>query len=419
MICADLPMTKTMETEAPPVVVARQPVFDRRRRLYGYELLFRALDPERAVVVDHERASAHVLVTALGDIGIGALAGGRVAGVNVTRQFLLDVDPLPFAPGEVVLELLEDQVVDDALLERCAALREAGHLIALDDFTLSDETAPLLEHARFVKLDVRQHGLDGLPAQIFAIRRAGFRGRLLAEKVETEAEHSACLRLGFDFFQGRYFARPQLVSGRALHTSSLQSLHAAAALSDDEIGFEALEQLVSRDPGLAMRLLRLLNSAAFSLRRRITTVHEALVLLGVRTVRQWAMLVALAGLPETPDELLPNALVRARMLERLAELRGDPVPAGAFVVGLFSLADAMLGVPMEEAIADLPLAEEHLAALLRHEGPNGRALATVIAHERGDDWSPADAGVSIDEFAAAYTDALAWAYDAEPDLKAA
>ena len=168
-----------------------------------------------------------------------------------------------------------------------------------------------------------------------------------------------------------------------------------------------------------MRLLRLLNSAAFPLRRRVHTVHDALVMLGVRTVRQWAMLIVLAGLPRTRDELLPHALVRARLLERLADLRGDPTPAGAFVVGLFSLVDAMLGVPMDEALGDLPLAEEHLDALLRREGPNGRALAAVDAHERGDEWAPADAGVPADRFGAAYAEALAWAFDAAPGLKAA
>ena len=419
MFRAGRPMTSVMALDAPPVVVARQPVFDRRRHLVGYELLFRALDPTRALVVDHERASAHVLVTALADIGIGPLSSGLWAGLNVTRQFLLDVDPLPFAPGEVVLELLENQLVDAALLDRCAELAAQGHMIGLDDFAYSDATAPLLEHARVVKLDVREHGIEGLPAQILAIRRAGFSGSLLAEKIETQTEHDACLRLGFDYFQGELFAHPQLVSGHALQTSSLQALHAAATLTDDELGFEALEELVSRDPGLAMRLLRLLNSAAFPLRRRVETVHDALVMLGVRTVRQWAMLIVLAGLPSTRDELLPNALVRARLLEILAGLRGDPTPAGAFVVGLFSLADEMLGVPMDEALGDLPLAEEHLAALLRREGPNGRALAAVVAHERGEPWAPADAGVPVERFAAAYAEALVWAFEAEPGLKAA
>jgi EAL and modified HD-GYP domain-containing signal transduction protein len=225
--------------------------------------------------------------------------------------------------------------------------------------------------------------------------------------------------MGFDLFQGWFFCKPPLVEGRAPSTSATNALRAAAELTVEDLPFEQLERIVSHDPGLTMRLLRLLNSAAFPTNRQIRTVHEALVMLGERTVRQWAMLIILAGLPASCDELLPTALIRARLLERLSAARGDESPDGAFIVGLFSVVDAMLGVTMDDILSELPLADEHLDALLRREGPNGRALSAVIAHERGEDWAAADVGVTPERFADAHLEAIDWARGCAPGLVAA
>jgi EAL and modified HD-GYP domain-containing signal transduction protein len=400
--------------ESPSVLVARQPICDRHRRSVGYELLFRAHDREHALVVDDEQATAHVLVTAFADIGVRQLVGTRFAAINVSRRFLLDVDPLPFGPRNIVLELLEDQVVDPPLLARLYELRAAGYTFALDDYRWAPSSAPLLEVANMVKLDVLALGQAGTEQEL--ARLQDFRGRLVAEKVETEAEFERCLQLGFDLFQGYFFCRPELVEGRPISTTSLRALQTAAEVVDANVTFEELEQIVSRDPGLTVRLLRLLNSAAFSLNRKIGTVREALIMLGERNVRQWTVLILLAGLPTAADELLPTALVRARLLQQLAEQRGDREPAGAFVVGLFSVVDALLATPMDEVLRDVPLSDAHTAALLRHEGPNGRALEAVIAHERGERWDAQLAGTAIAGFGAAYVEAVDWAAAALPAL---
>jgi EAL and modified HD-GYP domain-containing signal transduction protein len=400
--------------EAPAVLVARQPICDRHRHSVGYELLFRAHDREQALVVDDEQATAHVLVTSFADIGVRQLVGSRFAAINVSRRFLLDVDPLPFGPKNIVLELLEDQVVDPPLLARLYELRAAGYTFALDDYHWTPASAPLLELANMVKLDVLALGQRGTEEEL--ARLQDFPGRLVAEKVETEAEFERCLQLGFDLFQGYFFCRPELVSGRPLSTSSIRALHTAAEVANEEVTFEELEGIISRDPGLTVRLLRLLNSAAFSLNRKITTVRDALIMLGERNVRQWTLLILLAGLPTSADELLPTALVRARLLEQLARQRGDDEPAGAFVVGLFSVVDALLATPMADVLQEVPLADEHAAALLRHEGPNGRALHAVIAHERGEAWDAGLAGAPIAGFGAAYVEAVDWAAAALPDV---
>jgi EAL and modified HD-GYP domain-containing signal transduction protein len=401
--------------DRPPVIVARQPICNREREVEGYELLFRAHDRERALITDPDQATAHVLVTSFADIGARTLVGGRAAWINVTRRFLLDVDPLPIGPPGVVLELLEDELVDDRLIDRCVRLVQAGYTLALDDFRLTPETQRLVGLAAIVKIDVRAEGLDGAARQVAALD--GFRGRLLAEKVEDEEEFARCLELGFDLFQGWFFCRPELVEGRPLSTSALDAMRSAATLTSPDLSFDDLERIVSHDPALTVRLLRLLNSAAFPTARRIATVREALVMLGERTVRQWAMLIILAGLPATCDELVPTALIRARLLERLAAARGD-APDGAFVVGLFSVVDALLGCSMETVLEDIPLAEEHIAALVHHEGPNGRALRAALAHEQGEDWRAAEVAIDPERFGSAYLDAVEWAMSCAPGLVA-
>jgi c-di-GMP phosphodiesterase len=379
------------------VLVARQPICDANLNVRAYELL------HRGDAVDGEQATAQVLLAACGDIGLGALVGERRAYVNVSRRFLLEVDPLPFEPELVVLELLEDQVVDDALVDRLRELTDAGYVLALDDFAYGPEAEPLLKLASIVKVDVRA-GDEGHPARQAELLKP-YGVTLLAEKVEDEQEFERCRALGYELFQGWFFCKPEIVSGREIPSASLAAIQSAATLARPQVSFEEIEEVVSRDPGLSLRLLRLLNSASFSLRRRIETVHEAIVLLGAANVRQWGMLLALGGVKARCDELVPTALVRAQTLSLLAARRGDDADR-AFAVGLFSVADALLGAPMEQALHDLPLATPIVDALLRHAGDDGAALAAILAHERAEQLASAPHAL-----AASYLQALAWAQE--------
>src|SRR4051812_38273469 len=295
---------------ASSVAVARQPILDARQQLRGYELL------HRGVAAYGEQATAQVLLAAFGDIGLRTLVGASPAWINVTRRFLLDVDPLPLPPSEVVLEVLEDQQLDDELVGRLQELHAAGFQIALDDFTYSPQAHDVLELASFVKVDVLAGGPSHAAEQAKLLKP--YNVTLLAEKVEDRGMFAYCLGLGYDMFQGYFFCRPEVVSGREIPTSMSSSLHDIAVLSRADATFEEIEQVVARDPGLALRLLRLLNSAAFSLRKRVTSVHEAVTMLGSRTVRQWAMLLVLGGISTNCDELIPTALSRAHTLSRLA-----------------------------------------------------------------------------------------------------
>ncbi len=361
--------------------VARQPILDRCWRLIGYELLFRAPQAESAVILDDREATSTVILDGLLDVGLSDLVGENPAYVNVSRDFLLSVRPLPLPARHVVLELIEDQEVDDALLEVLEALVEQRFTIALDDFSLTPETELLLKYARIVKLDVLEHTGEALQDLVGQLSARRPRPTLLAEKVETREDFERCRELGFDAFQGYFFATPARVEQQRLPSQGLAALSAMADLSATA-DFDELDRIITRDAGLSMRLLRYANSAYLSLPRRVGSVREGLTWLGATTVRRFALMVALAGARDVPSELLVTALVRARMCQLLS---GEGTAGDThFTVGLFSVADALANAPMAEVVEQLPFREDVADALLHGSGPVGALLTGVIAYQRGD-----------------------------------
>jgi EAL and modified HD-GYP domain-containing signal transduction protein len=395
-----------------PVVVARQPILDRDEVIRGYELLYR---PTGSGAVapggDGYSATSTVIVRALADIGLDALVGDRKAWVNVTREFLLEVRPLPLPPERTVIELLEGQAVDDELLEVLGELRAAGFRVALDDFRFDPGWAALVEHADAIKLDIRELPRAALEEAVERLRRPGL--YLLAEKVETRAEYEHCRALGFDAFQGYFFAEPLLVEGGAVPTHQLAGL-ASMAQAGDGVTFEELERLISQDAGLAYKLVRFANSAFVGSRSAVSSVRGALTLMGTINVRRWSMLLALAGITDRPQHLLATGLLRARQCELLARRPVDP--AVAFTVGLFSILPALAGTTMEALVGGLPFDAAVSGALLEQAGEEGALLAGVLAFERGDFEACESHGTDLLEVAEVYRAALAWVEQSAPHL---
>ena len=379
--------------------VARQPILDRRGGTLGYELLCR---PVELAARRPDTATAAVIMHAIGDLGLPTLVGGSRAFLNVTRDFLVGQRPLPLPPRRVVLELLEDQVVDGALLDAVADVAAAGFTIALDDFLYAPELEPLLAVATYVKLDLRQHDEAALARTVAELRPRGL--TLIAEKVEEPEEHARCLALGFDGFQGYYYERPETWRGRAVPTALLATLGALAA-TDSDVSLRELEAIVVRDAGLSHRLLRFANSAEVAPRNTIQSLRQALALLGGHTVRRWALLLCLAGVPDLPHVLLETARLRARVAEQLAAAVPGANPDRAFIVGLFSLLDAIGGRPLGELLQDLDLHPAIERALLAREGAEGALLDALLAHEH-DRPLPSAAPVGAAELDAAYAEQL-------------
>ena len=362
--------------ERPGVAVVRWPVVDGRREVVGYEL-----------VGDGD------VLGAFGPDELIELGGGRPVWVS------LDGDDVPvLARDRAVL-----QVATDSPVERAQELVAAGFGLALDGFQGS---SPLLELCGIVKVDTQGRSDDELRSLIAEPAERGL--VLVATGVQSADEFTRCRVLGFSHFQGDFFARPRGESGSdGIGQGAGASLHALAELTAGEASFEDLERIIGADVGLSIALLRHVNSAFFSLPRKIDTVREALTLLGTRAVRRWATVVSLSSVPEVPDQLVALALLRARMCELLGGSTSEEERDRLFTVGLFSVADALLDAPMEEVLASLPFTEEVTGALLRGEGRRGRILGSVLRYEQGH-FPDGGEGDPI-ELAEAYLTALRWA----------
>lgn len=415
-------MTGVMSVEAipsampedTPIAIARQAIHDRWTKVVGYALLPRTLSGEGTVTTDdEERAATRVIVEAFTGIGVGAIVGNRPAHVRVPRRFLLELHALALPPARVVLEVADPASEDAALhtvLERLASQRYRISLVC-------DPRRPgpleLARHCESVKLDVQDLSEAELADSV--ARFASVTDTRIATGVDTPAMRERCLAAGFDQLQGFFLSTADAaVAGSAPPTERVGELRALAGLYARGT-FEELEQTISRDVGLSYRLLTYLNSAYFSLPRRVASVREALVLLGADAVRRWASLIVLSDVRDAPHELTVTALVRARLCELIARewVRtraevADSEPEAFFTVGLFSVVDAIAQTPMSQLIDALPLSNEALEALLEQRGPMGDALAATIAYERGDLQTVAERlpDVSVSDL---YLSAVAWA----------
>jgi c-di-GMP phosphodiesterase len=390
--------------------LARQPILDRAKSVVGYELLHRGGFLPQARFEDPEAATAHVALGALTEVGLDALVGDHSAWINVTRDFLLRDLARSLPADRVVLELLEHQLVDRRLLACIADFRDAGYVLALDDFVYEPGSEPLLELADFVKLEFPSVSPDDLSRQVELLKRFGV--KIVAEKVETPEQFQVGLDAGCDLFQGYFFCRPELIRNRAIAANGLALVRLASVLQDPSLQLDDLERLISSDVALGYRLLRYINSAYFGMSQRISSIMHAVTLLGLQNVKQWAMLTTFAAIENKPPELFLTALVRARFCE-LAGTAQDGAPRERFTLGLFSVLDALLDTDMESAVALLPLPPRMREALVNHSGP-GRLLECVEAIEQG---SFTALVRQLDRATRHYVAALAWAEDTRRGLR--
>ncbi len=393
------------------VFVARQPIVDQAGRVFGYELLYRANDIESTCSGPAPHVSARVVTDAVLNLGLDTLTGGRPAFLNFARELLVSDAGSLLVPKSTVIEVLETVDVDAEVLEACRRLRRNGFSLALDDFTEGSSAEALLPLATFVKVDV----LATSPTATARVaRRLLARGlRLVAEKVETAQDATRLHTEGYRLFQGFHFCRPATIVGRALSPDRLSQVQLLAALAQRELTIAELEVIVTRDVGLTYRVLRCVSSAAFGQTRRIDSIRQALVLLGIEQIRRWAMVWSLAGLTANRSpEILTTALVRARFSEILGSSLARSEGPEHFILGLCSLLDAILQQPMDQALSQIPLSDTVRGALLGDRNPARSVLDAVVAYERGS-WAAATtamrgAGLSPSLLPSAYAEALEW-----------
>lgn len=397
------------------VFVARQPVFTRDKGLYGYELLFRgSADSAGAVFPDEDMASSKVFVDGL-SLACSGVAENIRFFFNFSRQMLLNESALALSSERCVIEILENVPPDESVLSACLDLREQGYCLALDDYAGEPEREPFLPLVDMVKVDVRAVNRSHWARLFEKLHEYG--ATVVAEKVETWGDFRELHSLGYELFQGFFFSRPELIPGRKLPSGMLAKVQLLKVLGDPKSPLEEIPAIVAGDPGLSLRLLKFINSAAFGFRSHILSIGHASALMGLEPLRRWAMVVGLCDIDDSVrgQELTYLSLQRARFLELLAqEIPNPPMASEAlFLLGLFSRLDAMLGMSMDEVLAGVALDSQLTEALLGADCTLGRWLQMLDALERGDGQRAATMvnawGVESSVAAHCYMGASAWA----------
>ncbi len=393
------------------VFVARQPIFTRKKKLFGYELLFRSGMNNAFPDLDGDIATSNLLSSSFFSVGIDKIAGGRKSFVNFTEPLLLNGTPALFPQEMIMVELLESIRPTAALLEACRSLKHKGYTLALDDFVKDDAYADLLPLVDVVKVDFLQTTAEEIAELIDWLRP--YPCRLLAEKIETHEQFHQALDYGFSYFQGYFFSRPEVLKNKDIPQNKLTTLRLITEVNSSEFDVAALDALISRDVAVSYKLLKYLNSAYFSRLAPLKSIRQAVAFLGERGVRLFVSLIATSQLAENkPDELVRMSIIRARFLEQLGAQRGYDSSA-LFMLGLFSLIDAMLDNPMAELVTRLPISQEISQALVERAGPLAVFLNFVQAWERADwqlvDHLCAQLGIAEALSAEMYLDAICWA----------
>ncbi len=363
--------------------VARQPILDRRKRIYAYELLFHDGVGSYMPEIDGDMATGKVLANSVINIGMDEICGGKKSFINFTGNLLLKRVPMLMPKETVVVEILEDVEPNVELVQACREMSEKGVSLALDDFVFTPKFLPLIELVDFIKFDFRLSTIEEIRSYIKQLPEP--RPRLLAEKIETKEEFEIALELGFGLFQGYFFCKPEVVKGRDIETSHLAHFKIMAALNSDNLDFAELEEMVSHDVGISYKLLRYINSPFFATASKISTIKQALVYLGSNELKRFMSLMAITQLAKgKPHELICMACIRGKFCELLGEASKREVKVTElFTVGMFSLLDAILDQPMSKIIDKIPLSQNLATALVAKKGLLAAFLILVIAYERG------------------------------------
>lgn len=367
------------------IFIGRQPILFKNKKIFGFELLFRDATKTGAHVTDHVKATATVMANTLNNIGFQNLVGEKKGFVNVNTEILssglIELLPSKFT----VLEILEHVEVNDELINMCKDLKAKGYVFALDDFLFSESFLPLFDIADYIKVEILNHDRADIEKTLEILKK--YPVKLLAEKVETVEDFSYSASLGFEYFQGYFFSKPEIIESKTIspEQATLFKLFNSLAVEDD---VDVIEKVFKQSPQLDFKLLKFMNSAAFYVRQKVTSIRHAITMLGYRNLQKWVSLLLFANQADDmkSNPLLERATMRGLIMEKLAQKATNNRSAGdiSFIVGILSLIDALLGIPMSEAISDLNLSTEISDALINREGLPGVLLGVVEKLEQQD-----------------------------------
>ena len=392
--------------------LARQPIFDLKQKVMGYELLFRNGIDQVFSESDGEYASVAVINHNFFSVNASEITGGKMAFINFTQRLLVSEVAFALPSSLLVVELLETMDVDDKVVDVCRRLKHEGYKLALDDYVLHDKWEPLLPLVDIVKIDFLATSAE--ERQKIITHFSGFKVAILAEKIETQDDFLEAKQLGCNYFQGYFFSKPTVVAGKAVSYSQSARLRLLQEVGGKEPNPAKVRKIIETEVGLSYLLLRYINSASFGLRAKVRSVEHAINLLGTRELSRWITLITMRGMLEgKPEELITTAALRAKFGELLAQKSAlTAKSAEIFTTGLFSLIDVIIGKPIEEVLDELALSEGIRAALLGEKHSYREILDLIFAYEKGD-WNRvgligSPLGLNEGTVTSCYLNALVW-----------
>ncbi|MFT5719861.1 MAG: EAL and modified HD-GYP domain-containing signal transduction protein [Motiliproteus sp.] len=391
-------------------LMARQPIFDRQLKVIAYQLLYRSETDSETDFFDGDQASSEMLLNTYTSLSDEGTTKRVPAFVHLTRGMLINQSAPQQLRKQIVIEVLEDSAIDQALIDAVKRAKEDGFKLALDGFFFDAKYIPLLKLVDIVKIDVQQLSAPEIEEQIRKL--APYRVTLLAQKIETLEQLYECIALGFKLFQGHFLSKPQIVKGKKVAPNTLALMQVVQELQRPDTTASAVERLIVKDPILTFKLLRIVNSASYALVRKVESLSQAVVMLGMEQVRKWATLISLSSNNHKPSELSRSLLARGRMCELLAESMHYPNTSNFFMVGMMSDISALLDMDMDAVLEQIPLNDEIKAAIGKHQGTMGRVLEAVLAYEHGEWERLGEFDIDDNLYENAYRQSLSWAQDA-------
>jgi EAL and modified HD-GYP domain-containing signal transduction protein len=402
------------------IFIARQPIFNTRLEIYGYELFYRNNLNNEANFNDGNVASSSVIVNSLMLLGLENISDNKLSFINFTENLIKEEAPTIFSPESLFVEILEDIKPTESFIEACIHLKNQGYKFALDDYILNNYNESLLKIIDIVKVDFLQTTKDERIK--IAKQLKPFNVKMLAEKVETYDEFEEAKEFGYTYFQGYFFQRPQVIENKEIEESFQTYIRILKELNKSIPEFSSITQVIETDVSLAYKVLKLVNSPAFSARSRVTSLNQALVRLGFREIRKVVSILMLRNInPDKPTELVRTSLVRAKLAEYISIAMDNKKRSSEyFILGLFSTIDALMDQPMEKIMTDLPLEADLKDALIGNKNIFKDVLDIIKLYERGY-WEVVarrSKAIGLDDrvIPTLYLDALTWSNQAMSDI---
>ncbi|WAA13260.1 EAL and HDOD domain-containing protein [Fervidibacillus halotolerans] len=401
------------------IYIARQPIYDRNRSVYGYELLYRSGKVKNEAKGNGDKETVEVLINSFYHFDIEELTNNKFVFINFTKTLLLENVPLHFPPHRLVIEILENIPLTNEILKMCKTYKEKGYQIALDDFILDKEHIHLLQLLPFIDLIKIDFPSTPKPMRKKLINiKQKYPIQLVAEKIETKEDYEEAYNEGFDLFQGFFFHKPMIFSKREIPPTFYSRMKLMNEIKKPEPDIRRITNIIETDISLSYNILKMINKH-FTRTNKIKSINQAIVLLGLKEIQRWIFIISLRESIEEQDEvakeLLHTSLLRAKFCELFALEILQVKDAGEFfLTGMFSMIDTILQMPMEKVVTELPLQDSITAALLGEMNEHRQILNIIRMIERAE-WKKVTEqaekfGANEEMIFSIYWNAMRWAH---------